>query len=84
VRWKLIESAWHARHRPALSIKLRRRTIGVPQEICDIAWAAQKRLYKRYWTMTSRGKRPQIAVVAAARELVGFIWAIGQAVPQAN
>jgi transposase len=82
VRWKLIESAWHARHRPALSIKMRRRQTGVPQEICDIAWAAQKRLHKRYWAMTSRGKRPQTAVVAMARELVGFIWAIGQVVPQ--
>lgn len=82
VRWKLIESAWHARHRPALSIRLRRRTVGVPQEVCDIAWAAQKRLYKRYWAMIGRNKRSQIAAVAVARELVGFIWAIGQVVPK--
>jgi transposase len=82
VRWKLVESAWHARFRPALSIKLRRRTVGVPQEICDIAWAAQKRLHKRYWALTSRGKRSQTAAVAVARELVGFIWAIGQVVPE--
>ena len=81
VRWKLIESAWSGRFRPALSIKLRRRQAGVPQEVSDIAWAAQKRLHKRYWAMTSRGKRPQTAVVAMARELVGFIWAIGQIVP---
>lgn len=82
VRWKLIESAWHARHRPALSIKLRRRTVGVPKEVCDIAWKAQKRLHHRYWAMTGRGKRPQTTIVALARELVGFVWAIGQLAPQ--
>jgi transposase len=82
VRWKLIESAWHARHRPALSIKLRRRQVDVPKEVSDIAWKAQKRLHHRYWAMTGRGKRPQTTVVALARELVGFIWAIGQLAPQ--
>ena len=82
VRWKLIESAWHARYRPAHSVKLRRRQVGVPQEIIDTAWKAQKRLHDRYWKMTARGKRTQTTVVALARELVGFIWAIGQVAPQ--
>lgn len=82
VRWKLIESAWHSRHRPALTTRLLRRSEGVPQAIRDIAWKAQHRLYKRYWSMVRRGKRPQTAVVATARELCGFIWAIGQQVPQ--
>lgn len=82
VRWKLIESAWHARLRPALTIHLKRRCQGVPQAIQDIAWNAQKRAHKRYWSMVTRGKRPQTAVVAVARELCGFIWAIGQQVSQ--
>jgi transposase len=82
VRWKLIESAWHSRLRPALTPRLKRRSEGVPQEIRDIAWKAQKRLHKRYWSMVNRGKRPQTAIVATARELCGFIWAIGQQVPQ--
>ncbi|MEO6709972.1 MAG: IS110 family transposase [Planctomycetota bacterium] len=82
VRWKLIESAWHARHRPAFTTALRRRSDGVPQAIQDIAWKAQKRLHKRYWSMLNRGKRTQTTVVAIARELCGFIWAIGQEVPQ--
>lgn len=81
VRWKLIEAAWHARHRPALSLHLKRRSAGVPQAIQDIAWKAQVRLHKRYRSMTARGKRPQTTVVAMARELCGFIWAIGQQVP---
>lgn len=82
VRWKLIEAAWHARHRPAHSIKLRRRQVGVPQDVIDIAWKAQKRLHQRYRAMTGRGKRAQTTVVALARELVGFVWAIGQIAPQ--
>ena len=78
VRWKLIEAAWHARLRPALTPRLRQRSAGVPSQICDIAWNAQKRLHKRYWSMISRGKRSQTAIVAVARELCGFVWAIGQ------
>lgn len=61
---------------------LLRRCEGLPQPILDIAWNAQKRLHKRYWAMVNRGKRSQVAVVAVARELVGFVWAIGQALPQ--
>ena len=80
VRWKLIQSAWLYRHRPAISEGLERRSKGVPQEMRDIAWKAQKRLHKRYWSMSSRGKRPQTTIVAVARELLGFIWAVGQVV----
>jgi transposase len=83
VRWKLIEAAWHARLRPAMTTRLKRRSASVPTEICDIAWNAQKRLHKRYWNMVNRGKRAQTAVVAAARELCGFVWAIGQRTPTA-
>ena len=39
------------------------------------AWKAQQRLHQRYNHLSYR-KRPQIAVVAVARELVGFLWAI--------
>ncbi|HEY5491371.1 MAG TPA: hypothetical protein VIK25_09290 [Gemmatimonadaceae bacterium] len=39
------------------------------------AWKAQERLHKRFNHLSYR-KRPQIAVVAVARELVGFLWAV--------
>ncbi len=81
-RWKVVEAAWHARLRPAMTKHLLRRCDGLPQPILDIAWNAQKRLHKRYWAMVNRGKRSQVAVVAVARELCGFVWAIGQALPQ--
>ena len=43
---------------------------------------AQQRLHARYNHLSYR-KRPQIAVVAVARELVGFLWAVMQDVPVA-
>ena len=46
------------------------------------AWKAQHRLHKLYARLAAR--RPsQIAVVAVARELVGFLWAVMQE-PTAN
>jgi len=41
-----------------------------------ISMKAQHRLYSRYRKLTARGKSPQLAVTAVARELLGFIWAI--------
>ncbi len=43
-----------------------------------IAWKAQHRLHRRYWRMTAQCKSPQRLIVAVARELAGFVWAIGQ------
>ena len=42
------------------------------------AWKAQQRLQQRYNHLSYR-KRPRIAVVAVARELVGFLWAVMRA-----
>jgi len=84
VRWKLVQAAWQYRHRPAMTTILKRRNEGLPKRVTDIAWKAQKRLHRKYWSMTSRGKRVQTAVVAVARELSGFIWAIGQEIPRTN
>lgn len=80
VRRVLIEAAWCAQRRPAMSATVKRRNEGVPLPIQDIAWKAQNRLHKRYWRLRSRGKSMQTAVVAVARELTGFVWAIGQQV----
>ena len=44
------------------------------------AWKAQQRLHAALQALEYR-KRPQIAVVAVARELVGFLWAVMQDVP---
>ena len=39
------------------------------------SWNAQHRLYKVYQRISLR-RGPQIAVVAVARQLVGFLWAV--------
>ena len=75
VRRLLIEAAWHYRHRPHVGPILRRRQSGQPRGIIAIADRAQDRLSQRFRALITRGKPPQKAVVAVARELVGFVWA---------
>lgn len=75
VRRLLVEAAWHYRHRPHVGPILRRRRVGQPEAIIAIAERAQSRLYRRFKSLLARGKVPQKAVVAVARELVGFMWA---------
>lgn len=81
VRRVLVEAAWCARYRPARSHHMQLRLARVPAEIQDIAWKAQVRLNQRYRRMLARGKTKQHTIVAIARELAGFVWAIGQRIP---
>jgi transposase len=74
-RHVLIQAAWSYRHRPQTSVDLKRRQEGQPPAVITHAWKAQQRLHQRYTHLSYR-KRPQIAVVAVARELVGFLWAV--------
>ncbi len=71
----LVEAAWHHRHRPALSLPLKRRREGQPGRVIAIADRAQERLYHRWWRMTGRGVPSPKVVVAMARELTGYLWA---------
>ena len=78
VRRLLIESAWSYRHSPKKTYEMKKRWEGLPPEITSIAWKAQHRLHKRYRRLLGRGKSKQIVVTALARELAGFVWAIGR------
>ena len=78
VRRALIEAAWGYRFSAALSNEIRERNEDVAPPIRAIAWKAQQRLCRRYRRMTQRGVCKQKTVTAVARELCGFIWAIGQ------
>jgi transposase len=78
----LVQAAWSYHYRPAVSADLTRRQSGQPPGVITHAWKAQQRLHARYNHLSYR-KRPQIAVVAVARELVGFLWAVMQDVPVA-
>jgi transposase len=76
VRRLLVEAAWHQRYRPALSAPLRRRREGQPARVLAIADRAQERLYARCRRMGLQGKASPKIVVAMARELTGYLWAV--------
>jgi transposase len=82
LRKLLVESSWSYRHRPALRAELKRRQEGLDDEVRAIGWKAQHRLHLRYRRLVGHGKRSPVAVTAVARELLGFVWAIGVHVEQ--
>jgi transposase len=76
IRRLLVEAAWSARRRPMVGYQLARRQRGQDALVIERCWRAQKRLYHRWARMSARGKPQQKIVVACARELAGFVWAI--------
>jgi transposase len=77
VRRIVIEAGWNYRHRPSVSHGLRRRRKGQPAQVIAIADRAQERLYRRHVKLKEGYNKPHnVVVVAVARELVGFIWAV--------
>ena len=77
LRRVVVEAAWAYRHGPSCTGALRRRQQGQPPGITALAWKAQRRLCARYRRLLARGKPHPHAAAAVARELLGFIWAIG-------
>ncbi len=75
----IVEAAWSQRHKPILSIALRKRQEGLSTEIQEIATKARQRLHKRYRHLSAKGKPKQQVVTAVGRELLGFVWAIAVA-----
>jgi len=80
-RRALIEGAWAYRFPAKVSAHIQKRLENLPKPIQDIGWKAQVRLCKRYRRLTARGKHPNVAVTAVARELAAFMWAIAREVP---
>jgi transposase len=80
-RRALVEGAWAYRYSAKVSRHLQLRLENQPKIIQDISWKAQVRLCKRYRRLIARGKHANQVVVAIARELVGFMWAIAKEVP---
>jgi transposase len=80
-RRALVEGAWAYRYPAKVSRHLRPRLEQLPQTIQDISWKAQVRLCKRYRKLSARGKHANQVVVAIARELIAFMWAIAKEVP---
>lgn len=71
LRFLLVEAAWHYTRKM--------RPVSPPTDpVGEIAQRARTRLHDHYWRLVSKGKPPQVAIVAIARELAGYIWAVGQ------
>jgi transposase len=80
-RRALIEGAWAYRYAAKVSRHLQLRLEKVSKPIQDISWKAQVRLCKRYRQLSARGKNANQVVVAIARELSAFMWAIAKQSP---
>ena len=90
VRRVLTEAAWTYRSKPGTDktgtgAALKRRRDALPPAVCAIAAKAEARLTARFRHLLAAGKLRPVAVTAVAREMVGFLWAIANAVdsPQA-
>lgn len=75
-RRALVESAWAYARQPRVTRALKQRQQGLPQEVIDISWRAQVRLCGRYRRLMARGKNKNKIIIAVARELCAFMWAI--------
>ena len=80
VRRSLIESAWSYRHLPRTGKEKHYHVERLSPGVRDIAVKAQSRLCGRYRALSGKGKNLNVAVTAIARELAGFVWAIGMEV----
>ena len=76
VRRLLSEAAWHYRHPYKVGQVLRRRREGQPDWAIAMADKAGYRLSRRFSRLVNNGKVPCKAIIAVARELAGFIWAM--------
>jgi transposase len=75
-RSQLIESVQHYVKQPRISAHMQERLCQVDGKSATIALTCIHRLHKRYWALTRKGKLRPVAIVAIAREFVGFIWAM--------
>ena len=71
----LVQAAWAYRLHPKVGPALLLRQRGQSPVVTRHARKAQQRLYAMYHRLSLR-RGPQIAVVAVARELVGYWWAV--------
>jgi transposase len=77
-RRALVEAAWAYRNPAAVSPIIARRQTGLPKTAIAIAWQAQLRLCARFRRLSARGLNRNKIIVAIARELAGFVWAIAR------
>lgn len=76
----LVEAAHLYRYPARVSPVIARRQAQLPKVVTDIAWQAQTRLCARYRRLAARKLPTNKVVIAIARELAGFVWAIAREV----
>lgn len=74
VRRALVEAAHHYRHKPVITVKMKKDVQDTKEELRIAPVKALHRLHKKYYHLIFKGKPTQVAVTAVARELSGFIW----------
>lgn len=74
----LVESAWCNRYPSGANAPLLERRRRCPAGVVQVARKAQVRLRRTYAHLMQCGKPHPVTIVAVARELAGFVWAIGQ------
>ena len=75
----LTEAAWNYRFKARIGRQAQQRQHGLTEPIRAMAWKAQLRLSRRFAALDARGVQRNKVCVAVARELAGFVWAIGMA-----
>jgi transposase len=73
----LTEAAWNYRFKARIGRRAQERQQELSEPIITMAWKAQLRLTHRYAALTARGVQANKVCIAVARELAGFVWAIG-------
>src|SRR6188474_872121 len=75
----LTDAAWNYRFKARIGRQAQRCQEALSEQIRSMGWKAQLRLTKRFAVLRGRGVQANKACVAVARELAGFVWAIGTA-----
>jgi len=74
VRTAVIEASQHAFKKPGISKPLRKRRENADPHFIEIADRCMNRIYRKSTRLLYAGKIRNKAKVAAAREMIGFIW----------
>jgi transposase len=77
-RRAMVEAAQAYAHPARVSWVIARRQAGLARSVTDIAWKAQLRLCARFRKLSGRRLPRNKVIVAIARELSGFVWAIAR------
>jgi transposase len=79
-RRALVEAAHVYRFPARVSRGIAKRQSALDARVCALSWKAQVRLCGRFRKLSARGMQRNKVVVAVARELSGFVWAIAREV----